>query len=111
MDEPNSLSDWARIDLGANNLPWLRGDAFRKLDRGIRYFMLYTDVNRKRKSYRSAILQRALKFARMPLNWRIRNMFFACPLELWAVKLRKQLVIRRSLLNGQALSDEFARSH
>jgi radical SAM superfamily enzyme YgiQ (UPF0313 family) len=110
MAEPRSLEEWAKIDLGANNLPWLRGNSFRKLDRGIRYFILYNAVNRMR-NHRSSIIQRVFKFVRMPLRWRLRHMFFDWPVELWAARLRRRIVIRRSLLTGQALSDEFARSH
>jgi len=111
MLEPQCLAEWAKIDLGANNLPWLPGKAFRKLDRGIRYFTLYNGVNRRWKHGRSSIIQRILQIVRMPLRWRLRHMYFAWPVELWAARLRRRLVIRRSLLNGQELSDEFARSH
>jgi radical SAM superfamily enzyme YgiQ (UPF0313 family) len=111
MVEPRSLAEWAKIDLGANNLPWLRGKSFRKLDRGIRYLALYNKVNRRRKMYRSRMIQRALDWARTSLRWRIRHMFFAWPVELWVSGLKKRISIRRSLLTGQALSDEFARSH
>jgi radical SAM superfamily enzyme YgiQ (UPF0313 family) len=111
MVEPQSLAEWAKIDLGANNLPWLRGKSFRKLDRGIRYFALYNKVNRRRKTYRSRIIQRALDCVRTSLRWRMRHMFFSWPVELWASSLKRSIVIRRSLLTGQALSDEFARSH
>jgi radical SAM superfamily enzyme YgiQ (UPF0313 family) len=111
MAEPRSLGEWAKIDLGANNLPWLRGNAFRKLDRGIRYFTLYSAMAGRRRQNRSRMFQRVIKFARIPLGWRIQHMFFAWPVELWAARLRRRFVIRRSLLTGQALSDEFARSH
>ena len=111
MAEPGSLAEWAKIDLGANNLPWLHGKSFQKLDRGIHYFTLYNGVNRRWKNTRSGIFQRAFQFARMPLLWRLKHLFFAWPVELWAARLRRRLVVRRSLLTGQALSDEFARSH
>ena len=111
MIEPQSLADWAKIELGVNNLPWLRGDTFQQLDRGIRYFTLYNRVNRKRKNHRSGVLRRMLQFARVPLTWRLKHMFFGWPVELWAAQIRKRIVIRRSLLTGTALSNEFARPH
>jgi len=111
MIEPQSLADWAKIELGVNNLPWLRGDTFQQLDRGIRYFTLYNRVNRKRKNHRSGVLRRMLQFARVPLTWRLKHMFFGWPVELWAAQIKKRIVIRRSLLTGTALSNEFARPH
>jgi radical SAM superfamily enzyme YgiQ (UPF0313 family) len=109
LAEPDSLAGWARIDLGANNLPWLQGASFEKLDRGIRYFLLDNDVHRA--SLRSRGRRLLLRLARKPLHWRLKHARFDWPLELWLSAARKRLVVRRSLLTGQPLSSELARIH
>jgi radical SAM superfamily enzyme YgiQ (UPF0313 family) len=108
LPEPDSLAGWARIDLGANNLPWLQGASFEKLDRGIRYFLLDNELHRASLCSRGRSL---LRMARKPLHWRLKHARFDWPLELWLSAARKRLVVRRSLLTGQPLSNELARIH
>jgi hypothetical protein len=55
-------------------------------------------------------VQSILRAARKPLHWRIRNYFFAWPLELWFSMAKHWLVVRRSLLTGQSLSRDFAKA-
>jgi radical SAM superfamily enzyme YgiQ (UPF0313 family) len=45
LREPDSLADWARVDLGANNLLWLSGVSLRRLETGIRYLLLHKRLN------------------------------------------------------------------
>jgi radical SAM superfamily enzyme YgiQ (UPF0313 family) len=109
LREPQSLEEWIDVDLGSSNLPWLRGAAFARLRRGISYFLLANELNKARSKSRSGASRYLLSVARTPLNWRLRNYFFALPLELWISMAQKWLIVRRSLLTGQPLSRELAR--
>lgn len=111
LAEPQSLAEWARIDLGANNLPWLQGASFEQLDRGIRYFLLDNEIHRAQARVRSRPLRWLAGLLRKPLHWRLRRARFDWPLELRLANARKRLTVRRSLLTGQPLSGELARIH
>jgi anaerobic magnesium-protoporphyrin IX monomethyl ester cyclase len=108
--EPESLAEWADVDLGSTNLPWLRGRSFDTLQRGISYFLLDNQLNKARRKSDSAAVQSALSLLRKPLHWRIRHHFFGWPLELWLSMARDWMVVRRSLLTGQPLSQTLSRS-
>ncbi len=110
MTEPQSLENWAKVDLGCNNLPWLQGDSFDRLQRSIRYFLLDNQLNRTRRNSHSRALRSVLSMARKPLHWRLRHAFFDWPLELWLSRAKDRLVVRRSLLTGQPLSRELAKT-
>ena len=110
VHEPESLAEWADVDLGSTNLPWLRGRSFDTLQRGISYFLLDNQLNKARRKSNSAAVQSALSLLRKPLHWRIRNHFFGWPLELWLSMAREWMVMRRSLLTGQPLSQTLSRS-
>ncbi len=77
LKEPQSLSDWASIDLGTSQLPWMRDKSFSSLQRGISYFLLDNQINKTRRKSGSRALQTMLQAARRPLHWRIRNSSFA----------------------------------
>jgi anaerobic magnesium-protoporphyrin IX monomethyl ester cyclase len=109
MPEPQSLEEWADIDLGTNNLPWLRGKSFASLQRGIAYFLLDNQINKTRRKAGSGVVQSVLRAARKPLHWRIRNYSFAWPWELRLSMAKQWLVVRRSLLTGQSLTRELAK--
>jgi radical SAM superfamily enzyme YgiQ (UPF0313 family) len=104
LKEPGSLSEWALCGLGQAELPWLNGNAGRRLQRGISYFLLDNHVNEVRRRARSSAKRLILALLRKPLHWRIRHHFFGWPLELWLSMARHWLVVRRSLLTGIALS-------
>ena len=53
LKEPQSLSEWASIDLGTNKLPWLQDKSFARLQRGISYFLLDNQINKTRRKSRS----------------------------------------------------------
>jgi anaerobic magnesium-protoporphyrin IX monomethyl ester cyclase len=108
LREPKTLAEWADIDLGANNLPWLRGRPFGRLRRGIAYFLLANELNKACWAARSTVARRALSLLGRPLNWRLRNYFFALPWELGLSMARTWLTVRRSLLTGQPLSRELS---
>jgi anaerobic magnesium-protoporphyrin IX monomethyl ester cyclase len=108
--EPKSLLEWADVDLGTNNLPWLRGRKFSSLERAISYFLLDTRLGTARRKSRSLIGRSMLTAMRMPLHWRLRYGFFNWPVELWFSLAKKWLVVRRSLLTGQPLTHELSRN-
>jgi radical SAM superfamily enzyme YgiQ (UPF0313 family) len=109
MREPDSLANWAGVDLGSNNLPWLRGKRFAKLQRSIRYFLLANQLARSYRTAKSQIIRSLWGVLRKPLHWRLRHAFFQWPLELWFSMAKERLVVRRSLLTGQPLSRELAK--
>jgi radical SAM superfamily enzyme YgiQ (UPF0313 family) len=110
LAEPASLAAWADIDLGSNSLPWLRGEAYQSLQRGFSYFLLDNQLNKARRKSKSAAFQSFVSLLREPLHWRLRNHFFAWPVELWLSMAKQWLVVRRSLLTGQALSRSLTRT-
>jgi anaerobic magnesium-protoporphyrin IX monomethyl ester cyclase len=110
LPEPESLLEWAGIDLGTNKLPWLQDKSFDSLQRGISYFLLDNQINKLRRRSNSAAVQLLLQAARKPLHWRLSNSAFALPLELWLSMAKQWLVMRRSLLTGQSLSHELAKA-
>lgn len=109
LREPESLAEWADIDLGQNCLPWLQGESFTTLQRGISYFLLDNQINKARRKSRSPVLQKTLACMRKPLHWRIRNHAFALPFELWLGMTKEWLAVRRSLLTGDPLSRTLSR--
>jgi len=104
LREPDSLADWARVDLGANNLPWLGGASLRRLETGIRYLLLHKRLNHACRHSRSKIIRTLLDLAGAPLHWRLKHSFFSCPLELSLASVPGKVYVRRSLLTGQPLS-------
>ena len=106
--EPDSLERWADFALGSNNLPWLHGKSYSTLQRSISYFLLDDQMNRIGRESRSGVVRSLSSLLRKPLLWRLKRSCFAWPLELWLAMVKRWLVIRRSLLTGQALSRELA---
>ena len=110
LREPQSLEAWADIDLGSNNLPWLRGRAFEDLKRSISYFLLDNQLNKVRRGSQSGAVRQLVTMLRRPLHWRLRHCFFDLPFELWLSMAQRWITVRRSLLTGQPLSHELSRS-
>jgi anaerobic magnesium-protoporphyrin IX monomethyl ester cyclase len=110
LQEPAKLEAWADIDLGSNSLPWLRGRSYETLQRGISYFLLDNQLNKVQRQSDSAAVQSIVRMLREPLHWRLRHHFFRLPVELWLSMAKQWLVVRRSLLTGQALSNGLART-
>lgn len=108
LRQPQTLAEWADINLGASELPWLRGKPFGRLRRDIEYFLLANELNKASWRTRSAVARRMLRLLRRPLHWRLRHYFFALPWELGLSMARKWLTVRRSLLTGQPLSRELS---
>jgi len=108
LREPDSLEGWAGFALGSNNLPWLRGPSFEKLQRSLSYFLLENQIHKVQRKSSSRALRSVLRLVRRPLHWRLRYSFFYWPLELWLLMVKQWLVVRRSLLTGQELSHEIA---
>jgi hypothetical protein len=80
------------------------------LERSIRYFLLDNEINRSQRKFRCQTFQLLLRLIRKSLHWRLKHSFFEFPLELWLSLAKKRLVVRRSLLTGQPLSRELART-
>ena len=110
LRKPASLAEWADVDLGADRLPWLRGRPFAKLRSAISYFLLANQLNKARRRSTSTVARCLFSTLRRPLHWRLQNYFFALPLELWLSAAQHWMTVRRSLLTGQPLSHELARS-
>jgi len=103
LDEPESLEAWAGFALGSNNLPWLRGRSYNTLQRGISYFLLDDQISKLGRRSHFRAVRGLSSLLRKPLLWRLKRSCFAWPLELWLAMVKRWLVVRRSLLTGQAL--------
>lgn len=102
--EPQTLEDWETMPLGANLLPWLRGREFARLNRMLAYFLLLNQVSR-RPSSRSLLAGLVGKLVTAPIRWRLHSRLFSFPWELWLSHWSERLITRRSLVNGQELSE------
>jgi len=110
LHEPETLEEWADIDLGSSTLPWLQGKPYETLRRSISYLILDNEVNKASRKSGSAAVKSVLSLLRKPLHWRLRNHSFEWPVELWLSVARKWMVMRRSLLTGQPLAQTLSRS-
>jgi radical SAM superfamily enzyme YgiQ (UPF0313 family) len=102
LREPASLEEWASVGLGQAKLPWLSAEASKELQRSTSYFLLSNQLSKK--SRKAGVLKFGLQLIRKPLNWRLKHHFFAMPVELWLSMAQEWLILRRSLLTGEALS-------
>jgi len=102
VPEPQTLTDWMEMPLGANFLPWLKGRELARLDRTLSYFLLLNQVRRGFK--KATVAQQILAFiVQTPIRWRLRSSLFSFPWELWLSQLSEKIVKRRSLVTGQEL--------
>ncbi len=103
--EPQSLEEWETLALGANVLPWLRGEELRRLRRSLDYFLLNNQIRKVAK--RIPWAKRSMrKILGAPVRWRIGKSRYSFPWELWVSRTVEKIVTRRSLLTGRALSQE-----
>lgn len=54
--EPQSLEEWADVDLGSNHLPWLQGEDLHRLRRMLESFLLNVNRGAKRFATRRSLL-------------------------------------------------------
>jgi radical SAM superfamily enzyme YgiQ (UPF0313 family) len=106
LQEPQSLEEWADMGLGQADLPWLLERAADELLRSMSYFMLANQLSKLISRSRSSIGRKAMRLLQKPLHWRLKHYSFGMPVELWASMAQRWLVVRRSLLTGDALSRE-----
>lgn len=105
--EPKSLAEWMRMPLGANMLPWLKGKELGRLKRTLDYFLLNSEIHRKKGSY--PLLQRGIrKIVQAPVHWRLKSSRYFFPWELWLTRSTEQVASRRSLVTGQELPQQAA---
>jgi len=100
--EPQSLEEWANVELGSNHLPWLQGEELRRLKRMLEFFLLNNQI-RKAASGAPWIRRSLRRVLGAPLRWRLRRNELGVPWELWLARATERLVTRRSLLTGQTL--------
>jgi radical SAM superfamily enzyme YgiQ (UPF0313 family) len=104
VHEPQSLEEWANVDLGSNHLPWLQGKELDRLKRMLEFFLLHNQI--RKVAARAPWIRRGIRRALgAPLRWRLRRNEFAIPWELWLARTTERLVTRRSLLTGQTLRE------
>jgi anaerobic magnesium-protoporphyrin IX monomethyl ester cyclase len=105
VPEPKNLQEWMDMPLGANMLPWLKGNELARLQRMLKYFLLNNQIDRQQKSY--SRLRRAVQFiVQTPIRWRLRSSNYSFPWELWLSNFSEHIVLRRSLVTGQELPKE-----
>ena len=100
--EPSTLEEWARLPLGENILPWLKGRDLRQLKLMLNYFMVNNNI---RKTMQNARLTGRLLNALLsaPMKWRLRTRFFFMPWEIWLARITDRLVSKQSLITGVPL--------
>src|SRR3954447_17892213 len=103
LREPETLEEWSSMGLGGTSLPWLTCKSSRALSRGMSFFLLDNQLNKKQRKSRSTFKRSTLSLLRKPLHWRLRHYCFRLPLELWLSMAKEWLVVRRSLLTGVPL--------
>jgi anaerobic magnesium-protoporphyrin IX monomethyl ester cyclase len=102
VHEPQSLEEWANVDLGSNHLPWLQGEELHRLKRMLEYFLLNNQL--RGTAVRAPWVRGGIRKALgAPLRWRLRKNHYGFPWELWVARASERLVTRRSLLTGQSL--------
>ena len=111
LREPASLEEWASVGLGQAELPWVSPEASRDLQRSMSYFLLSNQLSKKSRKPGSSATKLGLRLLRKPLNWRLKHYCFALPVELWFSMAQHWLVMRRSLLTGEALSRQLKEAH
>jgi anaerobic magnesium-protoporphyrin IX monomethyl ester cyclase len=105
VPEPTNLREWMDMPLGANMLPWLKGNELARLQRMLKYFLLNNQIDRQQNSY--SRLRRTVRFiVQMPIRWRLRSSNYSFPWELWLSNISEHIVLRRSLVTGQELPKE-----
>ncbi len=104
VEEPQSLEAWADVALGAGRLPWLRGETYRKVRRSMSFFMLNNEITKGMRQATLPLRRRLyLRAFQRPLHWRLKKQCFRLPVELWLLRAKNRLVMRRSLLTGRSL--------
>jgi radical SAM superfamily enzyme YgiQ (UPF0313 family) len=105
VPEPKNLREWMDMPLGANMLPWLKGNELARLQRMLKYFLLNNQIDRQQKSY--SRLRRVVRFiVQAPIRWRLQSSNYSFPWELWLSNISEHIVLRRSLVTGQELPKE-----
>ena len=102
--EPQSLEEWETLALGANVLPWLRGEELRRLQRSLEYFLLNNQI-RKMTTKIPWARRSVRRILGAPVRWRIGKSRYSFPWELWLSRTVEKVVTRRSLLTGQPLAE------
>lgn len=102
--EPQSLEEWETLALGANVLPWLRGEELLRLRRSLEYFLLNNQIRKvtKKIPWAKRSVRRILG---APVRWRIGKSRYSFPWELWVSRAVEKVVTRRSLLTGRPLAE------
>ena len=106
--EPQSLEEWETLALGANVLPWLRGEELRRLQRSLEYFLLNNQIRKMTTKMTTKIPWARRGVRRLlgaPVRWRIGKSRYSFPWELWLSRTVEKVVTRRSLLTGQPLAE------
>ena len=111
LHEPAALEEWASIGLGQADLPWLNAEAMKDLQRSMSYFLLSNELSKKSRKPGTSANKFGLRLLRKPLNWRLKHHCFALPVELWLSMAQRWLIVRRSLLTGEALSRRWKEAH
>ncbi len=111
LHEPASLQEWASMGLGGAELPWLDMEASKDLQLSMSYFLLSNELSKKSRRSGTSANRFGLRLMRKPLNWRLKHHYFALPVELWLSRAQRWLIVRRSLLTGEALSRRLKEVH
>jgi anaerobic magnesium-protoporphyrin IX monomethyl ester cyclase len=106
LQEPDRLEAWSGFALGSSELPWLRGGLRERIQRSISFFLLNNQITKAaRRAAPGGLRRSALRALQRPLYWRLERQRFGWPMELWLMRAKKRLVLRRSLVTGRSLPE------
>jgi radical SAM superfamily enzyme YgiQ (UPF0313 family) len=107
VHEPNSLTEWMQMPLGANMLPWLQNKDLARLHRMLDYFLLNSEIYRTKGPF--PLLRRGVRrIVQAPVRWRLQSSSYSFPWELWLTRSTERAASRRSLVTGQELPKQTA---
>jgi anaerobic magnesium-protoporphyrin IX monomethyl ester cyclase len=109
LKEPASLEEWAEVSLGKNRLPWFQGREFQRAKRMMSYFIMTHQLRKDARKLASQTQKRLASAFMAPLAWRLKHKFYRFPFDLWLLRGRNQLIMRRSLLTGSSLGEDLER--
>jgi anaerobic magnesium-protoporphyrin IX monomethyl ester cyclase len=103
VEEPKTLKQWGELGLGVNMLPWLQDQNLDRFNTMLDYFLTGNQLARVAKEPLRTPQQLLNRLLVSSIRWRIRHGRYEVPFEIWFTRLTKEIVKRRSLIEGKEL--------
>ena len=95
IDVPTSFEGWVDFFPRYTELPWLKGREHRRLQITRDYLRIAFDRIPIAAQRRNTFTRLAQKCISIPARWRLRNDFYAAPVELWLNgKLKQHMTLK-----------------